>query len=76
MRCSSERGHSRRKLAQPDRRAFRTSISWDAAFDLVASRLHEIRTRHGRDTVGFYLGNPTGANMRGWTTIAAMREST
>ncbi|MBI3769886.1 MAG: molybdopterin-dependent oxidoreductase [Deltaproteobacteria bacterium] len=37
-------------------------ISWDAAFDLVASRLSEIRARHGRDAIGFYWGNPTGNN--------------
>jgi anaerobic selenocysteine-containing dehydrogenase len=37
-------------------------ISWDAAFDLVASRLQDIQARHGRDAVGFYWGNPTGNN--------------
>jgi anaerobic selenocysteine-containing dehydrogenase len=37
-------------------------ISWEAAFDLVASRLRETRERHGRDAVGFYWGNPTGNN--------------
>src|SRR6185437_4754234 len=37
-------------------------ISWDAALDLVASRLREIGERHGADAVGFYWGNPTGNN--------------
>jgi len=37
-------------------------ISWEAAFELVASRLQDIQTRHGRDAVGFYWGNPTGNN--------------
>jgi anaerobic selenocysteine-containing dehydrogenase len=37
-------------------------ISWDEAFDLVASRLRAIRDQHGADAVGFYWGNPTGNN--------------
>ncbi|PWW64552.1 molybdopterin-dependent oxidoreductase [Actinokineospora spheciospongiae] len=35
------------------------AISWEAAFDLVATRLADVRDRHGRDAVGVYLGNPT-----------------
>ncbi len=35
-------------------------ISWDEAFGLVATRLREVRARHGGDAVGFYWGNPTG----------------
>src|SRR5262249_55931089 len=37
-------------------------IGWDAALDLVAERLNDVRTRHGNDAVGFYWGNPTGNN--------------
>jgi anaerobic selenocysteine-containing dehydrogenase len=37
-------------------------IGWDEAFALVASRLKEIRDRHGPDAVAFYWGNPTGSN--------------
>jgi len=37
-------------------------ISWDEAFDLVASRLRAIREQHGSDAIGFYWGNPTGNN--------------
>ncbi len=37
-------------------------ISWDAALDLVAGRLSDVRARHGRDAIGFYWGNPTGNN--------------
>jgi anaerobic selenocysteine-containing dehydrogenase len=38
------------------------SISWDEAFDEVASRLNAIRTEHGRHSVAFYQGNPTVHN--------------
>src|SRR5215470_10991371 len=37
-------------------------ISWDEAFELVATRLRDIRARHGSDAIGFYWGNPTGNN--------------
>src|SRR5262245_63088932 len=37
-------------------------LSWDEAFDLVASRLRAIREQHGSDAIGFYWGNPTGNN--------------
>ncbi len=37
-------------------------ISWDAALDLVATRLRDIGARYGKDAVGFYWGNPTGNN--------------
>jgi anaerobic selenocysteine-containing dehydrogenase len=37
-------------------------ISWETAFDLVATRLRETRERHGSDAIGFYWGNPTGNN--------------
>lgn len=37
-------------------------ISWDDAFDLVAERLTDIRKRHGRNSIGVYLGNPNVHN--------------
>lgn len=37
-------------------------ISWGEAFDEVASRLNEIRTKHGRHSVALYQGNPTVHN--------------
>ena len=37
-------------------------ISWDDAFDLVASKLTDIRAEHGDDSVALYLGNPTVHN--------------
>src|ERR1700692_1243349 len=35
------------------------TIGWDDAFDEVATRLHEIQRKHGRDAVALYQGNPT-----------------
>ena len=37
-------------------------IGWDEAFDLVESKLTEIRKNHGDDAVAIYLGNPTVHN--------------
>ena len=37
-------------------------ISWDEAFDLIESKLTEIRKIHGDDSVAIYLGNPTVHN--------------
>ena len=38
------------------------AISWEEAFELVASRLAGIRREHGRDAVGVYFGNPSVHN--------------
>mgnify|MGYP000362635621 FL=1 len=38
-------------------------ITWDEAFDLVASKLHHIQQAHGNNAVGVYLGNPNAHNM-------------
>ena len=38
-------------------------LSWDAAFDLVASRLRALRAAHGNDAIGLYQGNPTVHNL-------------
>jgi anaerobic selenocysteine-containing dehydrogenase len=37
-------------------------ISWNDAFELAASRLQAIKSRHGADSVALYWGNPTGHN--------------
>jgi len=38
-------------------------ISWDAAFDEVATNLRAVQERHGANAVGVYLGNPVVHNM-------------
>lgn len=38
-------------------------IGWDAALDLVATRLHEIRKAHGPDAIAVYQGNPSVHNL-------------
>jgi anaerobic selenocysteine-containing dehydrogenase len=37
-------------------------VPWTEALDEVASRLGDIRERHGKDAIGFYIGNPTAHN--------------
>lgn len=37
-------------------------MEWDEAFDLVADRLHKVRTEYGRNSIGAYLGNPNVHN--------------
>jgi anaerobic selenocysteine-containing dehydrogenase len=38
-------------------------LEWEAAFDLVAARLREVRDAHGKDAIGVYQGNPTVHNL-------------
>jgi anaerobic selenocysteine-containing dehydrogenase len=33
--------------------------SWSEALDYTAGRIRDIQSRHGNDSVGFYIGNPT-----------------
>jgi len=40
-----------------------TPIGWDEALDYVASRLREIRERHGKHAIAVYQGNPTAHNL-------------
>ncbi len=37
-------------------------IGWDEALAEAAARLHEVQTRHGRNAVATYLGNPSVHN--------------
>jgi len=37
-------------------------ISWDEALNTVAARFNEIRERHGKDAIAFFVGEPTGHN--------------
>jgi anaerobic selenocysteine-containing dehydrogenase len=37
-------------------------IGWDEAFDEVAQNLKRIQTKHGRNSIATYLGNPTVHN--------------
>jgi anaerobic selenocysteine-containing dehydrogenase len=33
--------------------------SWDEALDYTAARLQEVQAKHGKEAIGFYIGNPT-----------------
>ncbi|TCC59503.1 molybdopterin oxidoreductase family protein [Kribbella pittospori] len=47
-------------------------IGWDAAYELVVSRLTEIRREHGRNSVGVYLGNPNVHSLGALTHLPTM----
>ncbi|MEE2731313.1 MAG: molybdopterin-dependent oxidoreductase [Pseudomonadota bacterium] len=44
-------------------------ISWENAFNEVASRLRNVQAKHGQNAVGIYLGNPTIHNMGSMLTL-------
>jgi anaerobic selenocysteine-containing dehydrogenase len=46
-------------------------LDWDQAIDLVATKLREIRSAHGADSVAVYQGNPTAHNL-GLLTIGQL----
>ncbi len=50
------------RLRQPLRRRGRDfeEIGWQEAFDEAGDRLKSIQAKHGRNSVGYYFGNPTG----------------
>ncbi len=52
------------RLKQPVRRTETgwETISWNEAFDEVASKLRAIQAQHGKDAVGVYQGNPSVHN--------------
>ncbi len=53
--------HDPDRLRRPMRRTASGDfepIGWDAAFDLVATRLNAIRAAHGPDAIAVYIGNP------------------
>jgi anaerobic selenocysteine-containing dehydrogenase len=52
------------RLKQPVRRTETgwETISWNEAFDEVASKLKSIQAQHGKDAVGIYQGNPSVHN--------------
>src|SRR5262245_59622118 len=66
------------RLRQPVRRTAGgfEPISWEQAFDEVASRFADIQRRHGRNAVGYYAGNPIvhnhGALLMGQMFMSAL----
>jgi anaerobic selenocysteine-containing dehydrogenase len=38
-------------------------MEWDEAIDLVATRLRDVRARHGKHSIAIYQGNPTAHNL-------------
>jgi len=52
--------HDRDRLRHPVRRTARgwEQISWEQAYDEVASRLLKVREQYGNNAIGMYTGNP------------------
>lgn len=48
-------------------------ISWEEAFDKVATRLADIQRRHGNDAVASYQGRSIAHNIGGLLTVMPMR---
>jgi anaerobic selenocysteine-containing dehydrogenase len=57
--------HDPDRLRRPVVRAGESwrEVGWDEAFDLVGSRLREVRARHGADALAVYQGNPSAHNL-------------
>jgi anaerobic selenocysteine-containing dehydrogenase len=47
-------------------------IGWEAAYNLVISRLTEVQREHGRNAVGVYLGNPNVHSLGALTHMPTM----
>jgi anaerobic selenocysteine-containing dehydrogenase len=62
------------RLKQPVRRTESgwETISWNEAFDEVASKLKAIQAQHGKDAVGIYSGNPSVHNSGTLLSIPAL----
>jgi anaerobic selenocysteine-containing dehydrogenase len=50
------------RLRHPVRRTSEgwREISWEEALSTVATRFNEIRAKHGKDAIAFFVGEPTG----------------
>ncbi len=48
-------------------------VSWDEAYDIIASKLNEIKTAHGPEALGFYAG--TGSYERSFKDIFQLKGS-
>ncbi|WP_405062527.1 molybdopterin-dependent oxidoreductase [Kribbella sp. NBC_01505] len=48
------------------------AIGWDAAYELIASKLTAIQREHGRNSVGVYLGNPNVHSLGALTHMPTM----
>jgi anaerobic selenocysteine-containing dehydrogenase len=75
--CVEEVVYSEKRLRQPLRRVGPKGgfdfepISWEAAYDLMAAKLFDIKKQHGPEAVAFYAG--TGSYERGFKDIFKLR---
>ncbi|MGP4950878.1 molybdopterin oxidoreductase family protein [Psychrobacter sp. T6-1] len=50
-------------------------ISWPEALDKVAAGISDVQSKHGKNTLGIYLGNPNVHNMGGMLTVKHLLNS-
>ena len=50
-------------------------MGWEEALDEVAERLHAVRSEHGEDAVGWYVGNPTAHNAQALLSYALLAKA-
>lgn len=50
-------------------------IGWEAAYDLVGERLGGLRAAHGKQAVGFYIGNPIGHDVSGLLYVPIFQQA-
>ena len=61
---------------RPNRRTHRFEpLGWEDAWDLVGSKLRSIRSRHGKDALALYIGNPIGHDLSGLLYIAMFMQA-
>ncbi|MGA9276351.1 molybdopterin-dependent oxidoreductase, partial [Ilumatobacter sp.] len=47
-------------------------VTWDEAWDEIAARLPDLIERHGRESLGVYIGNPTAHSLSAMTFSRAL----
>ena len=58
-----------RRGVDPDGAPVFEEVDWDEAFAVVAQKLAAVRSAHGNEAIGVYLGNPNAHNLA-WNTHA------
>jgi anaerobic selenocysteine-containing dehydrogenase len=75
--CVEEVVYSEKRLRTPLKRVGPKGsydfepITWEAAYDMIAQKLFEIKKQHGPEAVGFYAG--TGSYERGFKDVFKLR---
>jgi anaerobic selenocysteine-containing dehydrogenase len=49
-----------------------TAVSWDVALDDIGARLRSVIDRHGRESIGVYVGNPNAWNYGAFLSLLGL----